>query len=310
MKRERSVRAILACDESGAKGYATQREKFPGEIGVMSGILIHEEIADETHAAFQRIYDTYKPSSAVKLHIADLQAARQEALRNEIYGTIESLGLPCFWYAVHVEGMFQAHAEHRKLMDEVKLPPSPRFKRGSPRDTPALLHEELFNGFFGNVLAFVEGSEVEKVALRVKTDRVDPGTVKRFETSAKRFLDDGALVSRATALDTDTGEIVSGSVTVQVDWPDSLRLSTDVVELTFECSEDGVTLAADVLANSLNHLFVTRDLDELYGPLNDMAAVRRHPLAACFDLFGNSAGGDIVGDRLRAHPKAPNRLPR
>ena len=279
----------------------------------MSGILIYEEIADETHAVFQRIYDKYKPSSAVKLHIADLEAARQEALRNEIYETIIDLGLPCFWYAIHVAGLFKDHAEHRQRIQEAKPSPSPRFKRGSLRDSPrALLHEELFQGLFCNVLDFLNGSEVEKAVLRIKTDRVDSHTLERFKTSSElfmRFLEDGAFVSKATALDSETGDRVDGFVTVQVDRPDLLKPSIDLVELTFECSEDGVTLAADVLANSLNHLFVTRRPEELYGPLNDMAAVRRHPLAMCFemyfDLFGNPARRDILDDRLRAHPKAP-----
>ena len=305
MSQREPIRAILACDESGAKGYANQREEFHGEVGVMAGILIHEKIAEETHAAFQGIYKEFKPSTANKLHIADLRPERQEALRKEIYRTIVWLGLPCFWYAIHVEGLFRSHAEHQQLLKEIRPPASPRFKRGSRRENPALLHEELFNGFFGNVMAFMEDNNVEDVAIRIKTDRVDEATVKRFEASAKRFLDDGPLESIRTALDTETGEIVRGSVKTQVDWPDWLRLTANVVDLKVECADDGITLAADILANSLNHLFVNRDPEELYGPLNNAMAVRRHPLAEYFDLFGNPCVGDIVGDRLRAHPKAP-----
>ena len=305
MSQGRTIRAVLVCDESGAKGYATQREQFPGEVGVMAGILMHEEIADDCDVAFQRVYDEFKPSTVGKLHMADLDAERQGTLRNEIYRTVGELGLPCFWYAIHVEGLFNAHEELRRLMEENKPPPSPRFKQSSPREAPALMHEELFNGLFSRVLAFVEGSEVENVAFRIKTDRVDRSTVKRFEAAATRFLDDGPLESRATALDTETGQIVRGGVTVDVDWSDSMKLRTKVAELKVECAEDGVTLAADVLANSLNNVFVTRGANELYGPLNRMAAVRGHPLVPCFDLFGDQATGDLLGDRLRAHPKAP-----
>lgn len=305
MSQPNPIRAILACDESGAKGYASRHEKLPGEVGVMAGILIHEEIAGDTHAVFQSIYDAFRPAQADKLHIADLPPEQQEALRRQIYRAILLLDLPCFWYAVHVEGLHNYHAEFQQLQEKHKPPPNPRFKLGSPRENPPLLHEELFQGFFCNVLAFLESRQVSTVALQIRTDRVDTSTARRFQKSASRFLDDGPTESVATALDTETNRVVSGSIKMEIDWPDSLQLKVSVEDLTVECAEDGVTLAADVLANSLNHLFMSRDESELYAPLNDNAAIKHHPLAKQFTLFGNPGVGDIVGDRLRAHPKAP-----
>ena len=271
----------------------------------MAGILIHEKIADDTHAVFQSIYDAFRPEQADKLHIADPPPDQQEALRHRIYSAIVHLGLPCFWYALHVEGLHSYYSDFQQLLEEHKPPPNPRFKRGSPRQNPPLLHEELFEGFFCNVMAFLEDNHVESVALQIRTDRVDTPTTRRFQKSAMRFLDDSPFESMSTALDTETNRVVSGSVKTQVDWPDWLRLTVGVEELSVECADDGVTLAADVLANSLNHMFINRDESELYGPLNDNAAIKRHPLAGHFSLFGNPRDGDIVGDRLRAHPKAP-----
>jgi hypothetical protein len=40
-------RMVLACDESGAKGYADRDEAFPGEVGVFAGILMPEEVSRE-----------------------------------------------------------------------------------------------------------------------------------------------------------------------------------------------------------------------------------------------------------------------
>lgn len=154
-------------------------------------------------------------------------------------------------------------------------------------------------------MAFLEDNHVESVALQIRTDRVDTPTTRRFQKSALRFLDDGPSESVTTALDTEANRVVSGSVKTQVDWPDWLRLTVSVEELSVECADDGVTLAADVLANSLNHMFSHRDESERYGPLNDNAAIKHHPLAGHFSLFGNPRVGDIVGDRLRAQPKAP-----
>jgi len=67
---------------------------------------------------------------------------------------------------------------------------------------------------------------------------------------------------------------------------------------------DGLVLAADVLANSLNYLFKHRDADALYGPLNCMDAVAGHPIAAHLDAFFNWGSGDCIGDGIYRHPKA------
>ena len=272
---------------------------------MLAGILIHEHIAEDTNAAFQHIYDRFRPSGADKLHITDLAPQRQEALRSAIYTAIVDLGLPCFWYAIHVEGLKRSHSEFQALLEEHKPPPSSRFKRGSPRENPPFLHEQLFDGLFCKVIAFLERCKVDSVAIRVVTDRVDPPTIKRFKTAAERFLDDGPHEATSTAWDTHTKQVVHGSVTSKIHWPDSLRLNLKVDELTIDCVEDGVTLAADVLANSLNYLFSQRGPCDLYGPLNDATAIKAHPIAKQFDPFREPDGSDILGDRLRKHPKAP-----
>ena len=72
--------------------------------------------------------------------------------------------------------------------------------------------------------------------------------------------------------------------------------------------EDGFVLAADVLANSLNHLFKNRKDEDRYSALNTPEAVSTHPLAKHLDAFNDWGAGDIVGDRLYRHPKAPQAL--
>lgn len=274
----------------------------------MAGLLIHEKIAQDTHAAFHLIYDSFRLEHTDKLHIADLSPSQQGDLRNQIYSTIVSLDLPCFWYALHVEGLHRYYAEFQELLPKYRPATSPRFKRGSPRENPPLLHEKLFEGLLCNVLAFLEEYHIESVALRIMTDPVDASTSKRFKMAVEHFLDDSPLETRSTALDTETNQIVAGLSKIEIHWPDWLRLTVEVNELAVECVEDGTTLAADVLANSLNHLFIHRSPNELYGPLNDAVAIKRHPIAEHFRLFNNPLVGDLVGDRLLAHPSAPNPL--
>src|SRR4030088_1504695 len=92
---------VLACDESGAKGYADQDETFPGEVGVFAGILIpQQEREEQVRPIFQALCVSYRPASG-KLHIADLPPEQQEALRADVFAAIKQAGLPCFWYAIH-----------------------------------------------------------------------------------------------------------------------------------------------------------------------------------------------------------------
>ena len=65
------TRIILACDESGAKGYADRDEQYPGEIGVFAGFLMPEEWLDEKSPPLQALIPKYT-SPGGKLHIADL----------------------------------------------------------------------------------------------------------------------------------------------------------------------------------------------------------------------------------------------
>ena len=106
---------VLACDESGAKGYADQDEAFPGEVGVFAGILIpQQEREAEARPRFQALCDRYRLLSG-KLHIADLSPEQQTALRTDVFTAIREMNLPCFWYAIHVSGL-QNWVHHARLL--------------------------------------------------------------------------------------------------------------------------------------------------------------------------------------------------
>jgi hypothetical protein len=67
--------------------------------------------------------------------------------------------------------------------------------------------------------------------------------------------------------------------------------------------------AIDRTAKNLNftpesgYLFKHRDPAELYKPLNRPEAIAKHPIASHFATFYDWGIGDLVGDRLWAHPK-------
>jgi hypothetical protein len=303
---ESPSRIIFACDESGAKGYADQDEQYPGEVGVFAGILVPEECADTILGRFQGLIKKYTPESG-KLHIADLPECQKEALREDVFEAIQESRVPCFWYAIHVAGFHQWYTDKQKLIGEArKATASSAVKRGSPRSDPESMHVALFEGVYAHVVAFCEERGKTNICIEIRSDRIDAQIIKEFEKSAIRLLSAEPIVSRSTGFDTVTDSIVHGQVSSHANYPPELQINTVVPKLVFRpiCEGDGFVLAADVLANSLNHLFKTRQPGELYSHLNRPAAVARHPLRQNLDAFENWGDGDDIGDSLFRHPKS------
>ena len=305
---------IFACDESGAKGYADQRESYPGEVGVFAGILVPQELDATARPEFQAIHDRYKSANG-KLHIADLPPDQQVALRQDVYTGIRKLHLPCFWYAIHVDGLNDWYLTQKEISKDAKQAglasqqSSPQIKANGDRDNPASMHEELFAGLYANLVAFLEERSQKEVSVEVRTDQIDSPIAKNFQEVANRLLSDAPLLETVTGWDTVTKEVVEGALKLVVTVPESMQIEVVVRNLMINIVRDGdgYILAADVLANSLNHLFRHRDHADLYSPLNQPAAIVKHPLADHLAAFRDWGHGDIIGDRLYSHPKGPMR---
>jgi hypothetical protein len=287
------TKIVLACDESGAKGYADREEAFPGEVGVIAGILVPDSIYGTVAPRFQAIWHQFQ-SPTGKLHITDLDGAAQGQLREEIYRAVREENLPCFWYAIHVAGLHQAHANQQKIekntrerQRERRAGEEPRVKMGSPRSSPMLMHTELFSGLYGNLVAFLEERQRKEVEIEIRTDRVDSPIVEEFEAIAKDLLSNNPLESKVKGFDTVTEKLVEGSIKVEAMYPPEMAVNVVVRSLAINASTatDGLVLAADVLANSLNYHFKNRTAAALYGPLNSPGAVVGHPLEKSLDAF-------------------------
>jgi hypothetical protein len=304
------VKFVLACDESGAKGYADRGERYPGEVGVFAGFLIHEGVLASAQASFQTVSDKFL-GTAGKLHITDLAPADQAELRQGIYDCIDRLRVPCFWYAVHVAGFHKFFQDTENLIQQARRdlaarhpPEGPRIKTGSHRASPASLHVELFGGLYAQAVTYLDERFRGDVEIAVRTDRVDNPIVDGFSEIAARLLDESPRVSQYTGFDTATRTVVRGEIRSEIDWPEELKPNISVRCLTIDTASenDGLVLAADVLANSLNHLFKNREGEDVFSDLNGAGAVAKHPLAKALWNWGEV---DLVGDRLYRHPSAP-----
>lgn len=305
------TKVIFYCDESGSKGYADQDEAYPGEIGVFAGIMVPEECLATVKPEFDQIAARYTPASG-KLHIADLTPEQQGTMRDELFAAIKGTQLPCLWYAIHVAGLHAHHLsqvamskQHSEVLRSARGGAEPRVKRGSPREDLASMHVELFSGLYSHLVAFLLERGQQGVDIEVRTDQVDTPLVKHFTQVADELLNDDPSVGKASGFDTVEKKVVTGSVTTTVKWPSELNLSPLVSSLSIVTvsDRDGLVLAADVLANSLNYLFKSRSDVDLYGPLNCKNAIADHPLASHLNAFVDWGSGDCVGDGIYRHPK-------
>ena len=155
------------------------------------------------------------------------------------------------------------------------------------------MHVALFSGLYSHIVAFLRERGRQGVNIEIRTDQVDAPLVKGFTEVAKELLDNDPRIANATGFDTVEKKVVTGSVTTTVKMPTELDFSPQVSKLSIVTmpDSDGLVLAADVLANSLNYLFKSRGADALYGPLNCMDAIAGHPLAEHLDAFFDWGGG-------------------
>jgi len=176
---------------------------------------------------------------------------------------------------------------------------------GSPRDVASSMHVALFQGLYSKIIAFCLERDQCSLHIEVRTDRVDSPLVKDFEKTANELLDFGPKITRLTGFDPVQKQTVEGKIELRA-MPSELQIPMTVEHLEIKAvgDSDGLVVAADVLANSLDHLFRKRTPDELYQPLNCPKAFAKHPLQACLDTFHTCDGYNFT-DTFYAHPCAP-----
>lgn len=303
------MRVFVACDESGAKGYADQSEQYPGQVGVFAAILFDDTIQNIIETEFEEAIKPYRKNDG-KLHIMDLLPLDQETLRNSIYQIISTRQLPCFWYAIHVEGYHNNHLNMEKILHTLAAnaqASSSHIKRSSNKEKPKSLHSELFIGLYANIIAFIEERAPGEIDIEVRTDHVDNPIAKQFKQMADQLLDDSPRTITVTAFDSLKNEVISGDINFAKQFSKELEIDTEVKSLKLQTVDDSdpVVVAADILANSLNYHFKNRSNEELYLDLNRPNSISTHPLAKNLDTFQNWGEPDLMGDRMYRHPKAP-----
>jgi hypothetical protein len=223
---------VLACDESGAKGYADRDEQVRGEVGVFAGIMVPGELLATAQAQFDAIAARYQTPPG-KVHITDLTPAQQAQLRQEMFDLIIQLRAPCFFEAIHVAGFHVLFRRYAGLINLARLQHRSRIKLSLRGPTPDSLHVALFFGLYSKLLAFCMERGKNDLHFEMRTDQVDSPVFKEFQASANKLLNFGATVKKVTGFDPDTQKVLQGKVeTAEV--PPPHRLPITIHQLDFK----------------------------------------------------------------------------
>jgi len=293
-------KVYLICDESGAKGYSDKQENYPGEIGVMAGFIVSLKKIDKIRCDLNVIKNKITVSG--KLHITDLSPSEQNNLRDHVFDYIIKNNIPCVYEAIHSQGFYGHSKSLVNLKDEIITHKKSKIST-STHHNKSLLHQQLFQGIFGKATAFSLEYVGNEIGIFVITDKSEETVNNKFIVAANSFLDLG-LASRkeVQGFDHQQKKIVEGEI--HIHYTDPSGIIDDLSNFSFSLqSEDScLTLAADIIANSLHYHFRERAKKSIGKSLNTATAIRGHPLEKyMYGIWGTSKLS-YYADAVFKHP--------
>jgi len=292
----------LVIDESGAKGYSDNNESKPGELGVMVGYLVPDEHITMVEDDFNALFADYH--SVNKMHITDLDPRSQDALRKSIFEYFAAKHIYWVYEAIYVQGYHDNFEQLNNIISKLRSSSESRIKV-SWRKISESLHCELFSATFGKAVAVAVGLLGNDLQIKVTTDPVDMQILKRFENGAHRFLNVGKPKCRkVSGYDSEQKRVLSVEIRSEV--TSGLDVLGDLSAVSFSVSSRvcSLTLAADILANSVHHHLMTTQGVSLGSALNAKEAIAGHPLETL--VCGEWEVPDLrsFSDGAYAHPNS------
>ena len=218
--------------------------------------------------------------------------------------------LPCIYEAIHVKGFKAAHDSAQEIKNGIKESIRSRIKiSGNVKKNS--LHEILFQGLFAKTIAFCIDTFSNAYKLIVLVDRIDRSVFKSIKGSANKLTDFSPSETRITRRDTCSQQLVKGSIKLTMNIPESYGMS-DIENAVFEVNMDErnspLMLGADILANSIDHVFKTRAQEDVGKPLHDRSSIQGHPLCRQFYGLIDDKDQAWISDIIYMHPLETNRL--
>lgn len=302
------MKIVLILDESGAKGYSNNAESVPGELGVMAGYLISYEQFDSIKNDLDAIRANYLVEG--KVHITDLDPEQQKSLRCSIFELFIKAQIPWIYEATYVQGFY----EHAEYMEEIHQDAKQSRKSNikvSGNKKYELLHAELFLGIFGKALALCEDSGLSDFDVEIITDRTDTEILRKFEQSADDILNFGQKrAHKVTGYDPDKKQVVEGIFTIQMVDVEGKLGDYSGITYSIRCEDNSLTLAADVLVNSVYYHLKQFQKTHVGIPLNKTEAISGHPLQSLVYGTHDDPESNYIPDAMYMHPEEKINYPK
>jgi len=292
----------LVCDESGAKAQSDKQAKDTGiQLGVFAGILFrsknkYEEFCNKICALAEKC----QLNDSSKIHITDIDNAKKEPLREQIFELIKTSDAYCVYEALPQDGLFNFIANQNQLNTQIMQDNLDKGYKINPTRSKESLHAELFIGMFMRAFStcatYADGFDF---TLHIITDKIS-GMKKSFEEKINEILNfseqsEQDITSTRYNISTGEVEINKGKIKFDITMPAELRMpGIGKFQYTLEESTDDRTLAADILANSLLY-----SLNKVFSEnpsirLTSTAAIALHPLKNIFTCLTNENDYDFM----------------
>lgn len=255
----------LVIDESGAKGYASTPERSVGEIGLMAGFTYNTQDIQTITRTFSYYLSDFITFRADKFHITDLSIKQQRDIRKLIFTIAKKLKLEWMFSAVYAQGFHESRFANK----------------GGHRNKGKLLHVELFRSMLMKSVTLASGQNIKDLKLKVLTDTIDPGTMKKFQATAVdiRYLFLNEPKTYTTKYwDSKRNKVRESSIEMSIHSEKTPTFSSLDIEIV--CEKSILTIIADVLANSTLFYLKQNQQQNLMKGLNTQSAINGHPLTS------------------------------
>jgi len=278
------IKVMLICDESGAKGYASQTEAYPGEVGVVAGFSVGGGPQfDGLKDALRQAISGFPFDKHTKFHITDLADDEQHQLRDSVFYVLKAHDVPLCFGASYVDGFNRAFEHDKYRYFEIVEKARSNNIGLTNNYTPPLLQGELFYIFFGKSIDFLVTHNILVDSAVVVTDQIDSQIRKEYLKQSERLLNISSGGNRGwNEFDYDTKGISRSEIKITIQTTNPMDVHLRSMTSTIEVDNNELTIAADVLSNSVKYYLEQYGRETRFHALNTRAAIQNHPLFVQF----------------------------
>ena len=268
--------------------YALQKETYCGEVGVVAGFLVGQGSDQDSQftkvkAALSQVVANFPIAQEAKFHITDLSEAEKHKIRNKTFAVLKAHRIPLSFGAIYVDGFNRVYEDSKdKYLRMVKAARSNDI--GLTKNYgPPLLHAELFFTFFGKAIDFLVTTKLVANTIVVITDKIDASIKKEYMRQIERLQNISLPRTKNwSEFDYSTKTNAHRNITISIQSDNPVYPIVKATKCTVAIIHNALTIAADVLSNSVRHCLEKFALASEFGALNTRTAIQNHPLCDQF----------------------------